>query len=888
MNDIQFNSAFRDLTRNSPFPWQQALYERFVAGDIPPSCNLPTGLGKTSVVAVWLIALATHPDKMPRRLVYVVNRRTVVDQTTEEVEKYRNNLGAAGLWDRLASLSGMALGAKDFPLALSTLRGQFADNRAWSADPSRPAVISGTVDMIGSRLLFSGYGVGLKAKPLHAGFLGQDALLVHDEAHLEPAFQELVKAIEKEQDRCKEFQRFRVMELTATSRGEGAVFELTPEEKAIPAELPAQPSEPIHHVWRRMKSKKALEFHPAKRDAVATRIGEMARDKCKDSGKAILIFVRTIDDVREVKAVLTDKKKGGVAESQVRLLTGTIRGKERDDLATIDPVFARFSPAPKVAGKDGTVYLICTSAGEVGVDISADHMICDLSTLDSMAQRFGRVNRRGEGAAMIDVVYETDPNPKPPSPAFEAARWKTKQLLEGLTVCDWTAERHDTSPSALGAVMRTLTEEERRTAFAPPPTILPVTDILFDAWALTTIRSHLPGRPKVEPYLHGLTDWQPPETQISWREEVERLQPKNAEKAERMECENEEREALAKLAFKLLEDYPLKPHELLREPSYRAFRHFETMAKRCPSLPVWLLDDDGKVQVLTIKDLADKDNKERIEDKTVLLPPSAGGLESGMLCGSALAPEAGSLDVADEWYADKEKKVQRRVRLDQDKPPNKEMRLIRRVPLPGGSEETDPEYWYWFELGNEGDTSAKQPVEWGVHVQDVENRTAEIVDNLPLDDGLKRALKLAAKFHDHGKRRKLFQLVLGNRRYPPFLAKSGKKGGRVEERYRHEFGSLLDVQNEPEFQALTDDEKDLVLHLIATHHGRGRPHFSDDEAFDPDHTSALTDRIACEVPRRFARLQRKYGRWGLAYLESLLRAADWAASAKPSQFLEDQ
>jgi CRISPR-associated endonuclease/helicase Cas3 len=29
-------------------------------------------------------------------------------------------------------------------------------------------------------------------------------------------------------------------------------------------------------------------------------------------------------------------------------------------------------------------------------------------------------------------------------------------------------------------------------------------------------------------------------------------------------------------------------------------------------------------------------------------------------------------------------------------------------------------------------------------------------------------------------------------------------------------------------------------------------------------------------------LQQKYGRWGLAYLESLLRAADWSASANPS------
>lgn len=73
-----------------------------------------------------------------------------------------------------------------------------------------------------------------------------------------------------------------------------------------------------------------------------------------------------------------------------------------------------------------------------------------------------------------------------------------------------------------------------------------------------------------------------------------------------------------------------------------------------------------------------------------------------------------------------------------------------------------------------------------------------------------------------------------------------------------------------------------MLHLIAAHHGRARPHFPTEEAFDPERPLADADALATETPRRFARLQRKYGRWGLAYLESLLRAADWAASAQPS------
>ncbi len=204
------------------------------ADNIPKACNLPTGLGKTSVIAIWLIALA-NGKTVPRRLVYLVNRRTVVDQTTVEVEKY---------------FAQKVPGIPEF--AISTLRGQFADNREWSADPSRPAVICGTVDMIGSRLLFSGYGVGFKGKPVHAGFLGQDALLIHDEAHLEPAFQKLIEAIETEQERCQEFRRFRVMELTATSRSDEKPFELTQAELAQPEEIPVEAELPIHRVWQRL------------------------------------------------------------------------------------------------------------------------------------------------------------------------------------------------------------------------------------------------------------------------------------------------------------------------------------------------------------------------------------------------------------------------------------------------------------------------------------------------------------------------------------------------------------------------------------------------------------------------------------------------------------
>ena len=83
----------------------------------------------------------------------------------------------------------------------------------------------------------------------------------------------------------------------------------------------------------------------------------------------------------------------------------------------------------------------------------------------------------------------------------------------------------------------------------------------------------------------------------------------------------------------------------------------------------------------------------------------------------------------------------------------------------------------------------------------------------------------------------------------------------------------------PEFAGLSPDSQELALHLIAAHHGRARPHFPLEEVLDDLHPEKV-GLLAIEVLQRYARLQRKYGRWGLAYLESLVRAADYIASEK--------
>jgi len=857
---FDFETLFQELTGHEPFPWQVALYDCFVTQRLPKACEIPTGLGKTSVVAVWLLALARHVaggtcSGFPRRLVYVVNRRTVVDQATREIEQMREALALPALSIVRHALDALAACPSEIPLGISTLRGQYADNGEWRNDPARAAVVVGTVDMIGSRLLFAGYRCGYKSRPLHAGFLGHDTLLVHDEAHLEPAFQELLEAVVREQRRSADHGKMQVLALSATTRSEMPTFGLTDADRKHP------------EVRRRITARKGIRLHVVDAaDAVPEKVIELALAHQR-SAAAVLVYLRRVEDAECVAAALRKAHPDGVAT-----LTGTLRGLERDALARDNMVFRRFLPDGGSQADERTVFLVCTSAGEVGVNLSADHLVCDLTPFDSIAQRLGRVNRFGHGDATVDIVC-------PPARAvakrtpFDTACERTSALLQKLPTR--SDGRRDGSPAALA----TLPLDERHAAFSPKPGILPATDILFDAWSMTSIREPLPGRPAVAAWLHGVAEWEKPDAYVAWRTEVERITGELLDQYPPAE---------------LLEDYPLKAHEIVRDRVDRVFARLKKLADAHGDEPVWLLDEFGAVTVMTLTKVTGG-REQRLQYQTVLLPPRLGGLDAGHFVGTAPFSPGAPYDVADRWFDETGAPWRTRLWDANDPPPG--MRLVRTLDTRGtdvglDAEEQavgEPRYWCWFArtraADDDGSRAAEVPQSLSDHAQRVEQFARALTARLGLDDTEATALRLAARWHDMGKHRALWQRSIGNTEYPAVVL--AKSGGRVRladlHDYRHELGSLHDLRASSDLAALAPDVQDLLFHLIATHHGRARPHFGATESFDPNTSDALAQSTAAECPARFMRLQRTYGRWGLAYLESLLRAADALASQEPVQ-----
>ena len=842
---MAFDDDFTLITGHAPFPWQRALYERFVVGDFPKACDLPTGLGKTSVIALWVLALAKNP-KLPRRLVYVVNRRTVVDQSTAEAERLRTQLLQPGTRHIRHALDALAAVTAEQPLSISTLRGEFADNTAWRRDPSRPAIIVGTVDMIGSRLLFSGYGCGFRSRPLHAGFLAQDALLVHDEAHLEPAFQSLLNAIADEQRRSNEPRPLKVLALSATGRTEP---DFTLGEDDLSSSV----------VTQRLHAKKGLQLHLVgdRRD-----LPDRTADKaCELEGK-VVVFLSSVDHAEKCAQVLRKAKRNNVVT-----LTGTMRGAERDELVK-HPVFARFLPRPggDVKLQEDTVFLVATSAGEVGIDLSADHLVTDLPPFDALAQRLGRVNRYGEGDADVHVYCEPlreppktktegedggeeDDKPGKRKDEYDNARFSTRALLGELPLRN--DGRRDASPSAL----RMLPHDARVEASTPQPDIHHVDALLFDRWSYTSVTEPLPGRPPVAEWLHGRAEWEPPRTTVAWRREVAWL---TKEHLGREDLDD------------FLADYPLRSRETLSDVTSRVLKHLEKLAARDKGRVqfAWLVRHDKPAEILTLGDLVDRyDSKKNpsLHEATVVLAPEAGGLSEGLLDGAAEFDPAVSYDLGP--------KAAERVVHDSEEEPNapRGMRLVRSVKRSLDEDEVQL-WWHLYassrRADDDGSRNSRTELLLDVHLQRTEAWAARIAQSLALPESERWALASAGRAHDLGKRRRVWQRSIKRFKDPP-LAKGPMQPSELGH-YRHELGSLHDG----DFGALTEEAKDLALHAIAAHHGRARPHFPVIESYDPELRDDVVAALLREVPLRFDRLQRRYGRWGLAWLESILRAAD--------------
>jgi CRISPR-associated endonuclease/helicase Cas3 len=924
-----FDRSFFALTDHQPMRWQQRLYDDHFASNksLPSAVSIPTGMGKTAVMAVWMVALAQQMT-LPRRLVYVVDRRAVVDQATQFAENIRKNLAERPEAKHLRDALGLADGAK---LPISTLRGQFVDNREWLEDPAKPAIIVGTVDMIGSRLLFEGYGVSRKMRPRHAGLLGADALVLLDEAHLVPSFEALLAEIAGNAGRYGAKQdelnalvpKFHLLPLSATGRRQTAQpFVLQTEDFRDGDQIvDAIANERLHakkHLALRELGDRKLE------EALAAQAWKLS-----DEGKKpvrVIVFCNSRDVAEKVKVELDKRARKSPAEGRTELFVGARRVRERTDAQ------ARLQTLGFLAGDDTECtqpsFLVATSAGEVGVDLDADHMVCDLVAWERMVQRFGRVNRRGgkDRQAEIAVLVKGEPTPKEATqkaidkPEAErnnkekdAVEQHEKVLAEfrdrlgkikapfGEALKQKDGEDFfDVSPESLRQLSERAAKNETiakiiADASTPAPLRPALNRALLDAWAMTSLPEHT-GRPEVAPWLRGWVDDEP-QTTVAWRTHLPaREQPPVRKK----EIED------------FFEAAPLHASESLETESWRVQNWLLKRAKKInestqenklkpDAVVAMLLSVDGRlVQSLSLQNIArvndmDANGKKRFQSllfgKTLVMESRFGGLQDGLLKDDANDAPL-TTDDGNEWMPSDDSKPVIRFRVllepreESDEAAEKDWHESLRFDL---QHNADGEATRWLSIqkwrdtsNNENDRAAGHPQTLAEHQSWAADKAKSIGQRLGLPVDYICALCLAARLHDEGKRAKNWQTAFKAARdakkfniQGPLAKTRGPINQQVLGGYRHEFGSLPHAQDDAGFKKLSPDMQDLVLHLIAAHHGFARPLIATKGCVDA--LSALEER-ACEVALRYARLQKRWGPWGLAWWEALLRAADAQAS----------
>lgn len=879
-----------------PFPWQRELLRRLLQGVAVEALDLPTGLGKTSVMAIWLAARALGA-KLPRRLVYVVDRRAVVDQATRVAE------GLRALVEGDSELRE-ALGL-DRALPISTLRGQHVDNKEWLEDPALPAIVVGTVDMVGSRLLFEGYATSRKMRPYHAGLLGADTLLVLDEAHLVPPFERLVESIAADptlgptgDERRELVPLLRVMSLSATGRtgrDPTRTLSLGPDDMKNPV------------VKRRIHAKKTVSRRTLDDPKeLALTLAKVAWDLADQGARPtrIIVFCDRRTDAVAVRAQLL---KLGAAEGNVALFVGGRRVLERELLAEWLEArgFVATSKAKEVP--DGPTFVVATSAGEVGVDLDAEHMVCDLVAWERMVQRLGRVNRRGDGDAQV-VVVELDAPPDKDLTAALAkgpAERKDKEVTlvaahEARVACGRALaallrRSADASPAALLAlrededVRRILTE-----ATTPPPLRPGVTRALVDAWSMTSLRDHT-GRPEVGPWLRGWIEGEDPQTTVVWRAHLplsvddahasadEFFEAAPPHLSERLELETDQ--VLAWLEGRLKETpkakgaTPAEGDEVSDPP----------LASTAFVRP----GDDGSFERVDLRDVLQKETRADLRRKligaTLVVHATLAGLTDGLLDPEQDTVPVVADDASGAWTKTAEgvpvvrfKVVPTRAPSDDDPPPERDGGWVERYRFVTRTRGDEPTAWLtvfkWrddAETEDDRGTAAKEQ-RLDEHQSWVEGRARRIGERLRLPREWSEALAQAGRLHDEGKKARRWQLAFNAKSDGPYAKTCGPIRFKLLGGYRHELGSLPHAERDGRLAALSPEQRDLALHLIAAHHGFARPLISP-EGCDDGPPSVIEERVR-QVALRFLRLQKQWGPWGLAWWEALLRAADQQAS----------
>jgi CRISPR-associated endonuclease/helicase Cas3 len=788
--------------------------------------EIPTGLGKTAAVVLAWLWNRVQPNsdaraEWPRRLVYCLPMRALVEQTAEEVRKWITNLltTADELGLSPTGKQSLAWLAKHSPTIL--MGGE--DTGDWDIHPEQGAILIGTQDMLLSRALNRGYGMSRYRWPMHFGLLNNDALWVMDETQLMGVTVETSAQLDgfRSDPKWKTMGGCPTWWMSATlDKARLVTVDHDKPENGWPREALSETERTSGRAAELFAAKKSvsrcsLELSPDTKSTYSRQLAEFiaARHQAliethHPAGTLTLVVVNSVRRAQEIYAALTaPEKKNRLLCNAAKVALVHSRFRRKDRAKHEELLFGK-----------GDRIIVATQAVEAGVDVSARSLITELAPWSSLVQRIGRCNRRAEyaDAEVFWIDINTDAKGELLLPYSGAQLAQARVALTAL---------EDASSASLGAV-----RIEEGKVIRPVLRRRDLVD-LFDN------TPDLCGQDlDVSRYIR---DGEDSDVQFFWRDLSDRGE------------EGEETDGV-----------PLDDDELCRVSVGDAAKFVKSDKVRA-----FIWDPLNRKWTAT----------KRVRPGAVYLIASASGGYS----------ENGG------WTGDVKDKLGNcpagsppREAYDKDR-----LSFIR----------------HWHELA--------------AHTSEVVAETDKLTASLQLDEPTSTLLRTAAQWHDVGKAHDFFQFLLRDGpQVPPnpqaLYAKSEnpqRRGGASKKRrgFRHELASALAwLLHGPEDKP----ERDLIAYLIAAHHGKVRlsiralpdekgPGENCEQPFargvwhDDLLPAVALPGVVGEPMRldlsfmrmgegehgpswlaRMIALRDRLGPFRLAYLETLLRAADGRAS----------
>ena len=886
MTRIDFASFYEAVHSRPPFPWQKRLAEQVITEGWPRAITIPTGCGKTSVIDVAVYVLAAQagsPQRTaPLRIFFVIDRRLVVDDVyghacglAEAISQSESSGSSAAL--RWVAEQLLKFGAPQ-PLEVAVLRGGMYRSSTWVDAPNQPLVCVSTVDQVGSRLLFRGYGLSEARRPVDAGLVGNDSLIILDEAHVSQPFVQTLQSVERYQAdawrKARTAPGVRLVQMSATLEDGFGLGE----EDFLCEDL-----------RRRLDAHKTTELKEVSSipDAAAGEAHRLA----EEGAGVVGIVLNTVGAAREAFERLDGEKV---------LLTGRVRPRDRDRLLTT--FLERMRPG-RVRRDGERLFVVATQTVEVGADLDFDALVTEAAPIDALRQRFGRLDRLGTVGRTRAFILKS-----------KRARDKD-WVYGGLADAAWEWLRKQEAPIDFGLRGLTSWPAELNARRDDAPLMFPAH---VDAWAQTNPAPT--ADPDVAPFLHGSRAPDNADVQIVWRADLDGSGDWQ----------------------QIVEATPPLTTEALPVPIAVARRWLARQESSMADLEGVAADSaesrSGEERKFLIWRGPDKWVQSRITQirpgDTIVVPSSTGGCDDfgwnpastdfvpdiGDICANERAEKGGGRfrvrlhplvlypEPEQEESRDRLKGLLERAAADDDVA-TAELRTLAgerflrarartygagdallleapRVQRERAAESDDPD---------DDESSFTRGVSLAAHTGGVVAK-ARLFATACGANGATPAIVAAAERHDLGKCDQRFQEILGN--WQPEPKAKGDNCSLVELRRRcresgypkgarHEFASAALAEAFGEWPEGCDRE--LALYLIGTHHGHGRPFPPVWE--DSEEISAaiggrqVTVRNVADIGTidsgwadRYWSLTRKYGWWGLAYLEAILRRADCVES----------